>query len=200
MMRKSFTLIETVTVIIIILIFATFSMIGYRQVLDNSRQKVCSTNLMALSVAVEIYALENDVLPASLGNLKPEHLKKGYAKAISQRDWLTKFSYFFLKLNSSPKAYAAFLTPENLEKYGVDSKIFHCPADTDGLPSYGINKRLRGKKWEEISADTIIIAECDRNTFNPNNPHALAHRHIKNFGYGKFAQAIKKNKKIKKFE
>ncbi len=179
-MKNGFTLVETVVTVVIILIFATFGLLGYRQVLDNARQRVCTTNLEALGAAVEIYALENDVLPASLSNLKPEHLKKGYAKAIGQRSWSTKFAYFFLKLNSSPEAYAQFLTPGNLEKYGMDPQIFHCPADTNGRPSYGINASIAGMRWKELPENTVLIAEVDSYVFTSLNQ--LAHRHIRKLG------------------
>ena len=175
-------------VVVIGLIIATFTLVGYRQLLENARQRVCSTNLKALGAAVEIYALENDVLPATLGDLKLEHLLKGYAKAIDSRDWFTKFSYFFIKINTPPDVYAQFLTPENLKKYGVTPEIFRCPADTNGPPSYGINANLVGKKLEDIPEGEVVIADCDHYTFTSQDEFSF--RHFSGFGLKRLAQML----------
>ncbi|MCD6228268.1 MAG: prepilin-type N-terminal cleavage/methylation domain-containing protein [Candidatus Omnitrophica bacterium] len=191
-MKKGYSLMEVIMVVVVGLIIATFTLVGYRQLLENARQRVCSTNLKALGAAVEVYALENDVLPATLGDLKLEHLLKGYAKAIDNRDWFTKFSYFFIKINTPPDVYAQFLTPENLKKYGVTPEIFRCPADTNGPPSYGINANLAGKKLEDIPEGEVVIADCDHYTFT--SSEQLSFRHFSKFGSKKFAQGVKKRK------
>ncbi len=196
-MKRSFSLVEIITVVFILLIVVTFGIAGYRQLVDNARQRVCETNLKALEAAVEIYALENDIVPATLGDLKLEHLKKGYAKALQEGGWFTKFAYFIVKLNTPSEVYAQFLTPENLKKYGVVEEIFHCPADKNGAPSYGINANIAGKKWSEVGEDTIIVAECDDYTFDSLDD--LAPRHIRKMGLGgKVAIFIRKNKSIDK--
>ncbi len=187
-MKRGYSLIEIIMVVVVSLVIATFTVVGYRQLLENARQRVCSTNLKALGAAVEIYALENDVLPATLGDLKLEHLLKGYAKVIDSRDWFTKFSYFFIKINTPPDVYAQFLTPENLKKYGVTPEIFRCPADTNGPPSYGINANLAGKKLENIPPGEIIVAECDHYTFTSQDE--LSFRHFSGFGLKKLAQML----------
>ena len=171
-------------------ILSTLGIATYRQVLDNARQKVCETNLKTLEAAVEMYALENDALPASLGDLKPSHVKKAYAKVMREEGWLTKFAYFFVKLNTPKEVYAQFLTYDRLGKYGPAAQVFHCPADTNGGVSYGINAQLAGKRWGDISEDTLIVADCDSHTFG-----RLAYRHIKNLGAKRVALGIKKNKR-----
>jgi len=193
-MRKSFTLMETIMVVVVIGILSTLGIATYRQLLDNARQKVCETNLKTLETAVEMYALENDALPASLGDLKPSQVKKAYAKVMRKEGWFTKFAYFFVKLNTPREVYAQFLTYDNLGKYGAASQVFHCPADTNGGVSYGINAQLAGKRWRDISEDTWIVADCDNYTFSSSG--ALAYRHIKNLGVRRVALGVKKNKKI----
>ena len=194
-MRKGFTLTEVVITVVLIGILSTLGIATYRQVLDNARQKVCKTNLKVLETAVEMYALENDALPASLGDLKPSHVKKAYAKVMRKEGWFTKFAYFFVKLNTPREAYAQFLTYNNLGKYGAASQVFHCPADTNGGISYGINAQLKGKRWRDISQDTLIVADCDTPTFGE-----LAYRHIRHLGAKRVALGIKKSKKMTKKE
>jgi hypothetical protein len=139
--------------------------------------------------------LENDVLPGSLGDLKLKHLKKGYAKAIKENDWLTKLSYFFVKINTPSQVYAQFLTPGNLEKYGVDPQIFNCPADTNGAPSYGIKQGVAGMRWEEIMPGEVIVGDCDNYTFSDET--GLAERHIKNLGLQRVALGITPQREMK---
>ena len=202
-MKKGFTLVEIIVVAIIVLILATLGLAGYQQLIENARQRVCATNLRALLAATEIYALEEDKVPASLGELKLEYLKKGYAKAINKRDWLTRFSYFFVKLNTSSQAYAQFLTPDNLEKYGVTKDIFHCPSvrisnvtrEPVG-PSYGLNPNLSASydKWADIPGGEWIVADC--NDFSCSGGFANRHFKIHWGGRTEFNQHIRKDRVI----
>jgi competence protein ComGC len=196
-MKRSFTLIETIITVVIILIFATFGLVGYRQILDNARQRVDETNQQALARALAIYSLENDRFPATLGELKLEHLKKAYAEVIEKGDWFTKFSYFFVKLNTPPQVYAQFLTPENLAKYGVREEMFHCPADPNGLPSYGLNEALANKRWDDIAEGEILIGDCDAHTFDITTLDTdLAYRHITNWGTKRITVVTTKGGKV----
>ncbi len=203
-MKKGFTLAEVMITVIVILILATVGMATYKQVLDNAYQKVCAGNLAVLKSAVEIYAIENDVLPATLGQLKLEHLEKAYARAAEERDWQTKFSYFFVKLNSPRPAYAQIahlndlMDPDEMQKRGIDPQIFICPADHTPPPggiSYGINQALLGLRWENVPSDTAIVGDCDADTFA-----SLAPRHIQDFGLTAIAQTITKDSEIETAE
>ena len=200
-MRKNFTLLETLVTVVMILVVSTFALAGYWQLVDNARQRVCATNQSAVVAALEIYDLENDGLPAVLGQLKLEHFEKGYAKVIGKSDWSTKFAYFFVKINTPSKVYAAFLTQDNLRKYGVSEKVLHCPADPTTGVSYGMNEDLAGLRLRSLSGSTVLLADCDRATFNPNRlGRELAYRHIINLGTEKIAQVIRKDKEIVKKE
>lgn len=186
--KRGYTLIELLVVLTIVLVLSTIGMFLYQRSIVYAKETVCQTNLRVLEGAIEFYVLENDVLPASLGHLKLEHLEKSYAKAMEDRGWFTKFSFFLVKLDASEQAYAQFLTYENLEKYGATEKIFHCPADSNGGVSYGINGNLVGKKWSDVGADEIVIADSDNYVFNTLTE--LAKRHNNK------ALAIKKNRGI----
>jgi len=173
--KIGYTLVELLTVLTIILILSTFGIFLYSRSIAYAKGTVCQTNLDALETAIEVYAAENDALPASLGQLKLEHLEKGYAKAMGERRWLKKLSFFIVKLDSSDEAHAQFLTYENLKTYGVSERIFHCPADPNGGTSYGINGNLVGKRWSDVGRDELIIADSDHYVFT--TPDQLAKRH-----------------------
>ena len=169
-----YTLVELLTVLSIILILTTIGIFVYNRTIAYAKDTVCQTNLRALEGAIELYTME-DALPASLGRLKLEHIEKGYARAMEDRGWLKKLSFFLIKLDSSDEAYAQFLTPENLKTYGGSEGIFHCPADHNGGASYGINGYLVGKKWSKIDKDELVIADSDHYVFT--TPDQIAGRH-----------------------
>ncbi|MHC5074784.1 MAG: type II secretion system protein [Planctomycetota bacterium] len=113
-----YTLVELLTVLGIILVLATVGVFVYNRAIAYAKSTVCQTNLRALETAIDLYTMETDALPASLGQLQLEHIEKGYAREMEDRGWLKKLSFFLIKMNSSREAYAQFLTPENLKTYG----------------------------------------------------------------------------------
>ncbi len=98
--KIGYTLVELLTVLTIIMILSTFGIFVYNRAIVYAKGTVCQTNLQALETAIEVYAAENDALPASLGQLKLEHLEKGYARAMGERRWLKKLSFFLDRLVS----------------------------------------------------------------------------------------------------
>jgi prepilin-type N-terminal cleavage/methylation domain-containing protein len=163
--QRGYTLLELLTVVGIIMVLSTFGVYIYNRALTSAKEAVCKSNLQALSEAVILYLNDNDAFPASLGQLKPEYIEKGYAKAREKGGWLLDLSLFFVKVDASDHAYAEFLTYENLKEYGAAKKIFSCPADSNGGCSYGLNANLAGKKWSEITGPVVIVADCDQPTF-----------------------------------
>jgi prepilin-type N-terminal cleavage/methylation domain-containing protein len=174
--EKGFTLVELMVVLTILLVLSSFGIFMYHRAIAQAKETVCETNLVALHEAIELYLSENDALPASLGQLKFEHVEKGYAKAMRERNWYNKLCFFLVKLDASDQAYAQFLTYENLHKYGVTEKIFHCPADHNGGASYGINANLIGRKASEIAGDVVIVADCDAHSFTSVDDLTKRHR------------------------
>ena len=175
--KSGYTLIELSVTLAIILILSSSGVLAYQSALASARGTVCKTNLKALGTAIKEYVLENDALPATLGRLKLKHLEKGYAKAMENRGWVTEFSLFLIKLDESDHAYAQYLTYENLKRYGVREKIFHCPADGNGGASYAMNIELEGKKWSEVDQDVFIAADSDNYVFTSLDQLAKRHKH-----------------------
>ncbi len=176
--KRGFTLIEMLVVVGILLILSSIAMYLYQRGLAHAKETVCQTNLKALKEAIELYSTENEALPGTLGELKLEHLEKGYAKAMGDRAWVIKAYTLLIKLDASDHAYAQFLTYDNLKKYGASEKIFRCPADHNGGASYGINTELEGERWEDVGPDVIVVADCDNYVFD--NVNQLSKRHDHN--------------------
>jgi type II secretory pathway pseudopilin PulG len=198
MKRKSvFTLLEIVTVVIIIGIFVSIATTGYQQLVINAENKVCKINQEALGTAIKTYTLENEKYPATLGDLQLRHIDKGYAKALEDNGWIMRISYFVvdIELPAIPKVYADtelsdLVKYDFMKKYGLSRKIFQCPSNKSGGISYGVNTALIGKTWTEIPENAIIIADCDSHTFSGTSGLAARHKEnifsaAKPFGLGK---------------
>ncbi len=185
-----YTLTELLTVLLIILALATFGVFVYQRAIAYAKGTVCQTNLRALESAIELYITETDALPASLGRLKLKHIEKGYAKAMGKRGWRKKLSFFLVKLDASDEAYAQFLTPENLKTYGGSEDVFHCPTDSNGGASYGINGNLVGRQWSDISRDELVIGDSDHYVFTSMDQLKKRHRH-KAFAINKGGTLVK---------
>ena len=130
--KRGYTLVELCLVLGILLVLSTIGIVFYQATLAHARGTVCQTNLKTLKKAVEEHAKENDAFPATLGQIKPKHIENAYVKAIGDIGWFAKFSLFLLKLEESGQAHAQFLSHDNLNRYGVPKKVFHCPADDNG--------------------------------------------------------------------
>ena len=187
--RKGFTLLELLVVLTILLILSSFGMYLYHRSLAYAKDTVCQTNLRALQEAIILYTADNDALPGTLGDLKLDHLEKGYAKAMDGRRWLVKACTLLIKFDTSDYAYAQFLTYENLKKYGATEKIFHCPGDHNGGASYGINGELQGKRWSEVHKHAIVVADCDSYVFHSLDELSKRHDH-KAFAAVKSGQVV----------
>jgi prepilin-type N-terminal cleavage/methylation domain-containing protein len=175
--HKGFTILELLVVLLIILTLSSIGIFAYKRAIAQAKETVCTTNLKALRDAIDFYLSENDALPASLGQLKFEHLERGYARAMEENRWLKKLCYLLVKLDASDQVYAQFLTYENLKKYGVTEEIFHCPADPNGGTSYGINGNLVGVKWSDIDGRALIVADSDVHVFTSESQLSKRHRH-----------------------
>lgn len=157
-MRKSFTLMEIMIVCIIILILATLGALGYRQLLESAKDRVCAVNQETLIRTIQIASIEAGVL-GKLENLDLKYLGNTYAQIMKKQGWFTKLSYFFVKINTPSFAYAAvedFIDPVKMKKYGLDAQLFICPSSE--IP-YAINEKIEGLAWQSIPAGTIILGD-----------------------------------------
>lgn len=178
-MKKSFTLVEIVTVCVVILIIASMGLVTYRQILDNARQQACAITQTTLVAGIEIACVENGgVCPASMSEYKPEHFQKAYAHVQKDLRWPAKLSLLFLKTVNQNEAFAY-----------PDPTQYKCPADNtpEGI-SYCISTKILGKKWKNgIVSGSLLVFECDLDNgwFNFDSSPlgtVFSSRHITNFG------------------
>ena len=205
--RKSFTIMEVIVVVIIIGILATLGFPAYRNVIEDSRAKVCQANLSALQTALDVYAMEHDVMPGDLSELPAKYLERGYAKVLQQKGaWKIKLAYFILGIGQGKLAYAGLLT-DDLAK--GNASLLTCPDDTTppaaGGRSYGVHAGLAGMTshdYRNLRGDTLMIGDCEAQTFDGNSGRGLEMRH-RRFGVGRggskaFCLAVRKDKAILK--
>lgn len=189
-MKKNFTLVEIVTVCVVILIISSMGLVTYRQVLDNARQQACSVQETTYTTGIKIACVENGgVCPASMSEYKPEHFQKAYARVQKNLRWPAKLSLLFLKAVNQKEAFAY-----------PDPTQYKCPADntSEGI-SYCISTKILGKRWQdEIDDGSLLVFECDVpngwfDTDDSTLSTILSPRHTINFGTQKVTNAAYKD-------
>ena len=166
---------EIVVAVAVFMIISSIAVVSYTKYIGNARESVCAENLDGLRNAVMIYVSEKAALPTTLGELEPEQIKQGYELAMKNADWNSKLAHSVLEFSLTSEAHAFTLSYEDLKAYGAGHEIFECPEDHNGGASYAINADIAGKKWSELNADAILIAESDSYTFNDTSDLQLRH-------------------------
>ncbi|MFH1772222.1 MAG: prepilin-type N-terminal cleavage/methylation domain-containing protein [Candidatus Omnitrophota bacterium] len=183
-MKKGFTLLEVMVVLVIVGILAALAYVTYSNVLGNAKAEVCKSNLKVLLMAVEIYALENSKTPMALSQLERKHLEKAFAQFLSEEDgFRLKLAYFMLNLNKKSNAYAALPPPPPpppwVNNYVEDLKFLMCPSD-NVIPSYAINCNsvcnINYAAYKLLSDNTVVIVDADSASITGTN---VALRHTK---------------------
>ena len=196
-MKKSFTLIEIAMIVIIAGIIVTFATPIYRNALEKSKAEVCQMNLKELLGAVETYAVENDSLPSSLGQLDNKQLKKSWAKILKKENsWKIKLANLIVDFSQHGLAYAQ---EGWAKRYIGDLKYFTCPANDSTSISYGLNQDLAGKSYNEYRQlpkdSTTVIADSASGLFTIGES-VKRHKKYTLTSTIYYAQEIKKSEKI----
>lgn len=163
-MKKSFTLMELIVVLVICGILATFAIPTYQSIMDDSKAKVCYTNQLTVLKAVDIYTLEHDSMPASLSMIPAEYVHRAYAQIIPKAGWDIKLAYWLVDREGLDMAYAQTYGTPWLGKYISDLKILKCPLDPYGSatnPSYHINPTtmINYTAFKTLSNTTPVVYE-----------------------------------------
>lgn len=175
-MKRAFTFMEILAVVAIVGIIATFAVPGYINMMEKSKARVCETNQRVLLGAVEIYALENDALPASLSKLNTSQIERSWVKVFKQKsDWKTRLAYMLVDFDKRGLAYANVI-PTWLAKY-LPNRDLACPLVTPGNISYGFNSNLAGMSYTAYKAlpgNTDIVGDSTALILN----YAERHKHM----------------------
>jgi|GEM_PF-1227409 len=137
--KRQFTLLELMVVIMILGIVVTIGIPMTRNSIESAKAKVCTTNLIVLQAAIEAYAVENDILPATLSRLQASHYEKAWAQVLRKENpLLIKVAYFIVDFDICKLAYAE---PAFIKYMGGNRNYLRCPSDHTGHSvSYGINR------------------------------------------------------------
>lgn len=173
--KRSFTIVEIIVSLVIIGILATFGVPFYLNIIENSKAKICESNLQALRTALDLYAMEHDKFPASLSMLPHRYIREAYKRRSKEKDfWQVELAYFILRMKQQGVVYASgnFLKDE-IAKNNLN--IITCPMDHEGLPpasggySYGVNASFADMSYADYKAlpgDTPLVADCENAVFN----------------------------------
>ena len=173
--NRGFTIMEIAVALAVLMIISSIAVVSYTKYISNAGETVCAENLKGLRYAVMNYVSEKAALPITLGELEPEQIKQGYDLAMKNADWKSKMTHSVLEFSITSEAHAFTLSYEDLKAYGANHEIFNCPEDHNGGTSYAINADIAGKKWSEINADVVLIAESDSDTFRKSSDLQLRH-------------------------
>lgn len=202
MRKKSFTLLEIMIVVVVMVVLATMAIPAYQGVVEKAKAKICETNLKALEVSLDIYAMEHDTMPASLSELPQEYIKLAYSRILRQKDaWKIKLAYFISGVEKRGMVYAAFLRDDIAKG---DIGLISCPKDhtppAQGGISYGFNSilaKMSARDYQNLPDATLLIGDCDGATFtNPSDLAETRHKEIKILFPKTYAQSISKAKEI----
>lgn len=154
--KKHFTLVELVIVVVIMGIVATLGVPTYQNAVEAGKARVCQTNLEVLLGALEIYILENDKLPATLGYLPKEYIERSWAKTTEEKGaWRLKLAYFIDNLRKGRFVYA-----QAVPNYLAEAISLRCPADKNlATLSYRLVSGIGGMSRQNYENELGAIVE-----------------------------------------
>ena len=177
MTHKAFTLIEVIIVVIIVGIIGTLGFPAYQNLIEDSKQKVCESNLKAINAALDIYAMEHDTIPADLSQIPEQYLQRAYASLLKQKgSWRIKLAYFVVGQQEKGLVYAGLFT-DDLTR-GTPN-IRRCPATAAGTRSYGLNsaiKNLTSRQYRALAGSTVVAGDSTTAEFAGVNNLTARHR------------------------
>lgn len=154
--RRAFTLVETLVVIAVIALLAALLLPALSKAKQSGRRTACASNLRQLSVALSIYAGENegDYPPISTTNRWPSHLYRGYenfAVLLCPADQLPPPGNFGLRPDEAPRSYVMNLFRDH---FSTTLSATELQRFNSGTLSGTINEGSIG-----LPADTVVFGE-----------------------------------------
>ena len=201
--KKAFTLMEIIVVIIIIAVLATLTVPIYFNLIEKANNTACSSNQRVLLGALQMYAVDNAVLPATLSQLRDKDLERAWVKEMSEPgNWKKRLAYAISDFNFKPLAYAQPAGGWLKEYLGLVGGPA-CPNDQTPPPlnsSYGLSAEFVNQPSSKLfnaDPDSLIIADSDTEVFDYDSGTAAESpksRHLSHSltGSSKFSIAITK--------
>jgi len=197
MEKRSFTFLEIMVAMVIMGILITLGFPIYQGFIENSKSRICETNLKALKSAMDIYAMEYDTMPGSLSELPPKYIGKAFAQIMREKSaWKVKLAYFLVEQEEKGFVYADVFI-NRLTKGNIN--LVTCPKDKTppaaGGVSYGFNAQLANmssKNYRKLASSVSLIADSDQPTFVNEDTYAYRHQTISGFTVADYAQEVMK--------
>ena len=100
-------MIEVLIGIIIAGIFATFAIPAYQNTIEDQKSRLCQARLLSLKAALDIYVIDNNVVPGTLSSIPQSLVDREFARVLgSKGSWKFKFALFLEKLEEQSFVYA----------------------------------------------------------------------------------------------
>ena len=143
---KALTLIELLVSVLVVAVLATLGIANYQASVDRANMLVDETNQQIVQMAVMLFTADHDALPASISELRDEHLRRPYAQASPRA----------LSREPSPSlwwgvAVAEAATGTLYPKYVSDQAVLTCRT-SKVLPSYMIDPFFASMSRQEFEA------------------------------------------------
>lgn len=177
--KKAFTMLELMATLVILSLLTAFSVASYRRYQDHAAVLTDQTNQKVLAAAAKLYAYDNNALPGSLSQLRPEDLRRAYALVTAGKRSYTFLAYL-KEMWGGEIAEAVPLPPRY---YNSDLRVIICPSDptppsslTDNQHrSYGIHPDAAGKSLSWLinpdNAKNILVWETKDDGKTPEARH-----------------------------
>lgn len=189
MFRRAFTLIEIMVAVIILGILVTVGIPSYQNFVEDSRSRVCQSNLLSLKTALDVYITEKGVVPADLSQVPADYIQRAFAACSAEGGWRLKLAVAVTAMDELGKAYADVIT----ELAAGKVEILRCPKDTSSTGrSYGLFSPLidmsaeqyRLLKGKPVPFIADISGTTSAGTFSNTSGLALRHRTVRLAGSG----------------
>lgn len=148
--RSGFSMMELMIGAVVLAVLMSVAVAGYRGYRDRAAMLVDETNQKVLAAALRLFAYDNNALPASLSELRPDHLERAFVLVTDGKRPYTVLA-FLKEWAGMGIAEAAPLPPRY---YNNDPKVLVCPSDRGSASSYVIAPAFR-----EASLQTLLAAD-----------------------------------------
>lgn len=194
MVKRAFTLVEIMVVLIIVGVLAIIAIPAYKNLVEDGKSRMCSANLQALKRALDVYVLEHNVVPGDLSQISQERFNKAYAAVISeQSDWKLRLYMYLDKEGREEYAYAATSTTSGalIDQLAPGTgNLTICPSSRPGKRSYGLSSKIakmRRSQYLNYTKSEPLIADSESAVFNSKSE--LYYRHFVMEGYKRYNYA-----------
>lgn len=133
--RAGFTMMEIMIAAVVLVILASVALVGYQGYRDRAAMLVDETNQQVLAAAIKMYAYDNNALPGSLSELRPELLERAFAQVTEGKQPFTLLAH----LREWVRMGVAEAAPLPARYYNNNPTVLICPRKVPASASYQLD-------------------------------------------------------------